>query len=57
MLSSFIKNLSILKKFLFINLLVFVIFGSLTIVYLIGIQQNLIHKKKTNHIQIIDNTI
>ena len=57
MLSSFIKNLSILKKFLFINLLVFVIFGSLTIVYLIGIQPNLIHKKKTNHIQIIDNTI
>ena len=57
MLSSFIKNLSILKKFLFINLLVFVIFGSLTIVYLIDIQPNLIHKKKTNHIQIIDNTI
>ena len=57
MLSSFIKNLSILKKFLFINLLVFVIFGSLTIVYLIGIQPNLIHKKKLNHIQIIDNTI
>ncbi len=46
MLSSFIKNLSILKKFLFINLLVFIIFGSLTIVYLIDIQPNLIHKKK-----------
>ena len=57
MLSSFINNLSILKKFLFINLLVFVIFGSLTIVYLIGIQPNLIHKKTSNHIQIIDNTI
>ena len=57
MLSSFIKNLSILKKFLFINLLVFVIFGSLTIVYLIDIQPNLIHKKTLNHIQIIDNTI
>ena len=57
MLSSFINNLSILKKFLFINLLVFVIFGSLTIVYLIDIQPNLIHKKTSNHIQIIDNTI
>jgi len=57
MLSSFINNLSILKKFLFINLLVFVIFGSLTIVYLIGIKPNLIHKKTLNHIQIIDNTI
>ena len=57
MLSSFIKNLSILKKFLFINFIVFVIFGSLTIVYLIDIQPNLIHKKTSNHIQIIDNTI
>lgn len=57
MLSNFIKNLSILKKFLFINFIVFVIFGSLTIVYLIGIKPNLIHKKTLNHIQIIDNTI
>jgi len=57
MLSSFIKNLSILKKFLFINLLVFVFFCSLTIVYLIGIQPNLINKKTSNHIQIINNTI
>jgi two-component system sensor histidine kinase ChvG len=57
MLSSFIKNLSILKKFLFINLLIFIVFGSLTVVYLIGIQPNLINKKTANHIQIIDNTI
>ena len=57
MLSSFIKNLSILKKFLFINLLVFVFFSSLTIVYLVGIQPNLINKKTSNHIQIINNTI
>ena len=34
MLSSFIKNISILKKFLFINLIVFIIFGSLTVIYL-----------------------
>ena len=57
MLSSFIKNISILKKFLFINLLVFIIFGSLTAIYLQGIQPNLINKKKSNHINIINNTI
>ena len=57
MLNSFIKNLSILKKFLFINLLVFIVFLSFTIVYLNGVQPNLINKKTSNHIQIIDNTI
>ena len=57
MISSFLKNLSILKKFLFINLLVFIIFFSLTVIYLKGIQPNLINKKTSNHIQIINNTI
>jgi len=57
MLSSFLKNISILKKFLFINLIVFIIFGSLTAIYLKGIQPNLINKKTSNHINIINNTI
>ena len=57
MLNSFIKNLSILKKFLFINLLVFIIFLSFTIVYLSGVKPNLINNKTSNHIKIIDNTI
>ena len=57
MLSSFIKNISILKKFLFINLIVFIIFGTLTAIYLKGIQPNLINKKTSNHINIINNTI
>ena len=57
MLSSFIKNISILKKFLLINLIVFIIFGSLTTIYLQGIQPNLINKKTSNHINIINNTI
>ena len=57
MFSSFIKNISILKKFLFINLIVFIIFGSLTAIYLQGIQPNLINKKTSNHIRIINNTI
>ena len=57
MLSNFLKNIPILKKFLFINLLVFIIFGSLTAIYLKGIQPNLINKKTSNHIKIINNTI
>ena len=57
MFSSFLKKISILKKFLFINLVVFIIFGSLTAIYLKGIQPNLINKKTSNHIRIINNTI
>ena len=57
MLSSFLKNLSILKKFLFINLIVFIVIGSFTIIYLSNVKPNLIKKKTTNHIKVIDNTI
>jgi len=57
MFSSFIKDLSILKKFLFINLLIFIVIGSFTVLYLNTIQPSLINKKASNHIKIIDNTI
>ena len=57
MLSQFLKNLSILKKFLFINLISFTIIGLFTFLYLKNIQPNLIKKKSSNHINIIDNTI
>ena len=57
MFSNFLKNLSILKKFLFINLLIFLIIGSFTIVYLNTIQPSLIKNKTAIHIKIIDNTI
>ena len=57
MLSAVLKNLSILKKFLFINSIVFIIIGLGTIFYLKTVQPNLIKKKIANHIQIIDNTI
>jgi two-component system, OmpR family, sensor histidine kinase ChvG len=57
MFNSILKDLSILKKFLFINLIIFIIIGSFTIIYLGSIQPNLIKKKTSNHIQIIDNTI
>tara|TARA_B100000700_G_scaffold155412_1_gene172572 strand:- start:1819 stop:3354 length:1536 start_codon:yes stop_codon:yes gene_type:complete len=56
MLKKFIRNLSILKKFLFINLLIFSIIGFITIFYLKTIQPNLINKKTSNHIKIINNT-
>ena len=57
MFNSFLKSLSILKKFLFINLIIFIFIGSFTIVYLKSIHPSLIKDKTANHIQIIDNTI
>jgi len=57
MLSSILKNFSILKKFLFINSIVFLLIGFGTIFYLKTVQPNLIKKKTANHIQIINNTI
>jgi len=57
MLSIILKNLSILKKFLLINLIIFIIIGSGTIIYLKTVKPNLIKKKTVNHIKIINNTI
>jgi two-component system, OmpR family, sensor histidine kinase ChvG len=57
MFSKYLKNLSILKKFLFINFIIFTIIGSFTIIYLNNVQPNLIKKKSINHVNVIDNTI
>ncbi len=57
MFNNFLKSLSILKKFLFINLIIFFVIGGLTILYLSTVKPNLILKKTVKHIQIIDNTI
>jgi|TARA_B110001450_G_scaffold170392_1_gene158862 two-component system, OmpR family, sensor histidine kinase ChvG len=57
MFSNFLKDLSILKKFLFINSIIFLFIGSLTILYLKNVRPNLIQKKTANHIQVINNTI
>ena len=57
MFSKYLKKLSILKKFLFINFIIFTIIGSFTIIYLVNVQPNLIKKKSINHINTIDNTI
>ena len=57
MFNNLLKNFSILKKFLFINLVIFIIIGSFTIIYLKTVQPTLIIKKAGKHINIIDNTI
>ena len=57
MLSNLLKNLSILKKFLFINFIFFTIIGTFTFFYLKNVQPNLIKKKSSNHIEVINNTI
>ena len=57
MFSKYLKSLSILKKFLFINFIIFTIIGLFTIIYLNNIQPNLIKKKSINHINIINNTV
>ncbi|MDB9807989.1 HAMP domain-containing histidine kinase [Candidatus Pelagibacter sp.] len=57
MFGNFLKNLSILKKFLFINLIIFLVIGSLTLLYIGSVKPNLIKNKTIKHIQIIENTI
>ena len=57
MFNKYLKSISILKKFLFINFIIFTIIGLFTFIYLNNVQPNLIKKKSINHIKIIDNTI
>ena len=57
MFSKYLKTLSILKKFLFINFVIFTIIGLFTFIYLKNIQPSLIKKKSQNHTNIINNTI
>ena len=57
MFNYLLKNLSILKKFLFINLIFFSVIGLFTFLYLENVQPNLIKNKSSNHIKIINNTI
>ena len=57
MLSKILKNFSILKKFLLINLFFFIIIGVFTLIYINNIQPSLIKGKKSNHFKIVNNTI
>ncbi len=50
------KSASILRKFLLINLLCFLILGLFTILYLQAIQPNLVKQRTANHLIIIKNT-
>ena len=52
MFSKYLKTLSILKKFLFINFVIFTIIGLFTFIYLNNIQPSLI-KKNLKIIQIL----
>ena len=57
MFSKYLKSLSILKKFLFINFVIFTIIILFTFIYLNSFQPNLIKTKSVNHIQVVNNTI
>ena len=54
--SKYLKTLSILKKFLFINFVIFTIIGLFTLIYLTNIEPSLLKKKSEDHINIINNT-
>ena len=57
MFSKYLKGLSILKKFLFINFIIFTVISLFTFIYLNNVQPNLIKKKSVKHLSVIDNTI
>tara|TARA_Y100000590_G_scaffold225582_1_gene255000 strand:- start:1215 stop:2747 length:1533 start_codon:yes stop_codon:yes gene_type:complete len=57
MISAILKNQSILKKFLLINFLAFLVIGILTLVYFNNIQPSLIKDKTFKHIKVLNNTI
>ena len=56
MKSSFFGFSSILKKFLVFNLIVFLVLGAFTYLYLNAIKPNLIKNRSNHHLKIIDNT-
>ena len=56
MFSKYLKSLSILKKFLFINFIIFTIISLFTFIYLNNVKPNLIKKKSVKHLNVIDNT-
>ena len=57
MLSNFFSSSSILKKFLVFNLIVFLVLGIFTFLYLDAIKPNLVKTRSAQHTRIINNTI
>ena len=56
MKSNFFTSSSILKNFLVFNLIVFLVLGIFTFLYLNAIKPNLVKNRSNQHIKIIDNT-
>ena len=56
MKSNFFSSSSILKKFLIFNLIVFLVLGIFTYLYLNAIKPNLVKNRSNQHARIIDNT-
>jgi len=56
MKNNFFKSSSILKKFLVFNLIIFLVLGVFTFLYLNAIKPNLVKNRSKEHIKIIDNT-
>ena len=56
MKSNFFSSSSILRKFLAFNLIVFLVLGIFTFLYLNAIKPNLVKNRSTQHVRIIDNT-
>ena len=53
---NFFKSSSILKKFLVFNLIIFLVLGIFTFLYLNAIKPNLVKNRSNNHEKIISNT-
>ena len=56
MILNFFSSSSILKKFLIFNLIVFLVLGVFTFLYLNAIKPNLIKNRSNQHLNIINNT-
>ena len=56
MRSNFFSSSSILKKFLIFNLIVFLVLGIFTYLYLDAIKPNLVKDRSNQHAKIINNT-
>ena len=56
MKSNFFSSSSILKKFLVFNLIVFLVLGIFTFLYLNAVKTNLVKNRSDHHLKIINNT-
>ena len=56
MKSNFFKSSSILRKFLIFNLIIFLVLGIFTFLYLNAIKPNLVKDRSDKHVKIINNT-